>query len=768
MSFDRIPEELKALPQWVVWKYEEELLDNGTTRITKAPYQTNGYRASPTGPNTWADFESVCYAMSFNVFNGIGFVLSKTDPYTIIDLDNKPEAPATPDQLARHQKIYETFQSYTELSVSGTGVHIVLRGAVPFGVHRDNVEVYSDSRFMAFTGNVLRDMPITDGHQQMLDMLYREMQPIAKTTLIDVEGTMDDAELVEMASNAANGEKFTALCNGEWEQLGYPSQSEADFSLLSMLTYYTQDNEQVRRIFRMTKLGKRTKAVKDNKYLDRNLEKIRAQQPPPVDLSAIAAKAQELMNRPPDPETVDMETGEILSPVVNTHTPEPAHVPGVELPPGLIGELAQYFYQTSIRPVPEFALGAALGIISGIAARAYNISGMGLNQYMILLARTGAGKEGISSGIENLISAVRPQLPMIDQFIGPASFASGQALIKALDERPCFVSILGEFGLTLQQICDERANGAERMLRKVLLDLYAKSGWTRTLQPSVYSDVTKNTNSIHAPNVSILGESTPERFFDGLDSSHIAEGLIPRFSVIEYNGPRPPRNPHPNFPPSPELAQKFMNLVVASISMTNNNTCCQVQTSPDAQAMLDQFDTKCDAVMNSSRGEVELQLWNRAHLKALKLSALLAVGVNQNAPLITTREATWAINFVSRDCEIIAKRFKSGDVGKGDSKQYNDLIRVIEAYFKSAPKTLEAYGVTTALINAGVIPYRYLIRRTAGLASFRTDKLGATTALKKTIQVLLDSGMISQIPAGNLAKQFGFSGVAYGVISLSK
>src|SRR5690606_21901645 len=143
-------------------------------------------------------------------------------------------------------------------------------------------------------------------------------------------------------------------------------------------------------------------------------------------------------------------------------------------------------------------ISAAIALVAGIIGRSYNISGTGLNQYIILLAKTGAGKEGAATGIENLVSAVRPIVPMVDRFIGPSAFASGQALIKVLDEQPCFVSILGEFGLTLQQLCDPRANSAQVMLRKVLLDLYNKSGWNKVLRSSVYSDTSKNTKLIRS------------------------------------------------------------------------------------------------------------------------------------------------------------------------------------------------------------------------------------------------------------------------------
>lgn len=730
-----IPIELRALPQWVC---------AGADKIPVSP--RTGQAASVTDPATWGTFEEACRTG----FKHVGFVLAAWDPYCIIDLDNKPEKPLTEEQWQRHQKILTAFDSYTERSASGRGYHIIVKGKLPAGVHRDNVEVYSSARYMICTGDVVRNTPIGD-YQQLLDVLYGEMKPADTVELTERDSLLDDGEVVAMAMRAVNAEKFNALCAGDMTD--YPSQSEADFALLSIIAYYTPDNEQVRRLFRMSALGKREKAVKDDRYLNFALGKIRAQQPAPVDIGALAANAEAVLQALP------IST---QSPVEPSRTPSQApSVPGISLPPGLVGELAQYFYQTAIRPVPEIALAAAIALTAGVCGRSYNISGSGLNQYIILLAKTGSGKEGALSGIENLISAVRPQIPMVDQFLGPAAFASGQALVKVLNDKPCFVSVLGEFGLTLQQLSDQRANSAQLMLRKVLLDLYAKSGWNRMLRSSVYSDTEKNTKIIQAPNVTILGESTPETFFDGLDASHVAEGLIPRFSVIEYTGDRPPRNRNANVPPSQGLAQRFSDLVAVSLTTSNNNACAPVQLDSHSVALLDEFDTRADGIMNASKMDVEMQVWNRAHLKALKLAALLAVGCNPHQPIVTAEMAQWAIAFVTRDVELVAARFKDGDVGQGDSKQYHDLKRAIEAYLGHPTKAVkDRFG---DLHKAKIIPYAHLAQRTAAVASFRQDRLGATNALKRAVQTFLDSGMLIEIARPQLLEKYKFSGVAYGI-----
>lgn len=730
-----IPMELRALPQWVC---------AGPDKVPLSP--RTGQPASVTDPNTWATFEEAVRTGMKHV----GFVLTEWDPYTIIDLDNKPSKPCTPEQWARHQKILEAFDSYTERSASGTGYHIIVKGRIPAGVHRDNVEVYSYARYMICTGDVVRNSPITD-YQQLLDVLYGEMKPADVVELDDVEGVLSDEEVVEMAMRAANADKFNELCRGDWQAMGYESQSEADFALLSIFAYYTRDNEQVRRLFRMSQLGKREKAQKNDKYLNFALGKIRAQQPPLVDFEELKANMAPATSTPEAP------------------TPAPAHyikdtapvVPGVSLPPGLVGEVAQYIYQTAIRPVPEIALGAAIAITAGVCGRSYNISGSGLNQYLILLAKTGAGKEGAVTGIDNLIAAIRPQVPMVDQFIGPSAFASGQALIKVLDERPCFVSVLGEFGLTLQQLCDPRASSPQIMLKKVLLDLYSKSGWNKVLRSSVYSDTDKNTKIVQAPNVTILGESTPESFFEGLDSTHIAEGLIPRFSVIEYTGPRPPRNRNANQPPSQQLVARFSELVSVSLTTANNGTCANVQVESTALQLLDEFDVKADGMINAAGSDVDMQLWNRAHLKALKLAAVIAVGCNPHAPVVTPDIARWAIDFVERDVAVMTTRFQRGEIGAGDHRHEADIRKAVEAYLAMSDSQRLQYKTPKSLLGQPVVPFHYLRRKLRLLSAFKNDRRGVARALEESLKDMVKAEILRQVPPQQAMEKFGVTTELY-------
>lgn len=678
-----------------------------------------------------------------------GFIFSDSDPYTVIDLDK----PTTQEQADRHTRILQAFSdTYAEISVSGTGVHIICRGSIPCVIKADNVEVYSRSRYIVMTGNTLVDKPIIDC-QAMLDVLYAEMpRAVADQALIEEdENWMSDATVVDRALSAANGDKFSALSRGDWS--GYPSQSEADLALISILCFWTRSNEQVRRIFRITGLGRRDKATKNDVYLNRCLQYVRSHEPPMVDFSKLpplqSTTNLQHVSCPQDPLPAD------ISPVVKaTH----AH-----FPPGVLGEIATYITQSSIRPVPEVGLVAALAFASGVVGRQYNISGTGLNQYLILMAPTGTGKEGAASGLDRLFSSVaKEDIPAVDIFQGPGAFASGQALIKRMADKPCFVSVLGEFGLTIKRLSSKYISPADITLKQALLDLYQKSGWQSVLKSSVYSDKEKNSAAVQAPSLTILGESTPESLVEELTPQLIADGLLPRFIIVEYTGHRPKRNRDPFHAPSLQLMSKLKNIIMTVLAMQSNSTCCNVLISSDALKTLDDFDEMCDKHI-SSMSEVYKHLWNRAHLKALKLAGLAAVADNPQAPVVTAAQAAWAIKLVEDDVRTISKRFEENSVGDGEVRLESLLRRSIEQYAElPVEKRIKSYAVPKVVAeDMAVIPYHYLRRRFRLLNAFTQHRNGVKAAIKLCIDDCLEAGIIQELGLDQTLQRFGVKSKVY-------
>ena len=290
-----IPEELKERPQWVV------------SGASKAPLYLKNEKvigAKSTDPATWMSFNDACKLACDNrelitthvdkhgievkqQGYSIGYMLSAEDPFTCIDLDVKDASNCTdasqwttPDQYERFDSIIKTFNSYTEYSRSGKGFHIWVKGNIGEGRRREGVEVYSQERFIVCTGNTFKSEPINERSELLNNMVTQlsSLEPSSNIELVEKEKVEEDNVIVEKLMRQSNAEKFNNLCSGKWQEYDYPSQSEADLALMSMFCFYSESNEQCRSLFRMSELGKREKAVKDNRYLDYTLRTIRSRQ----------------------------------------------------------------------------------------------------------------------------------------------------------------------------------------------------------------------------------------------------------------------------------------------------------------------------------------------------------------------------------------------------------------------------------------------------------------------------------------------------------
>jgi putative DNA primase/helicase len=146
---DSVPSELKHRRQFVNWNAIEKP-DGRLDKIPHAP--SSGCKASTTDLTTWGTFEEALEGL--HRFDGVGFVFCSADPYVGVDLDGCVN-PETGEVAPWAVQIIDSLDSYTELSPSGTGGHIIAKGRIPRSGRRGPVEMYSQDRFFAIT----RDVP---------------------------------------------------------------------------------------------------------------------------------------------------------------------------------------------------------------------------------------------------------------------------------------------------------------------------------------------------------------------------------------------------------------------------------------------------------------------------------------------------------------------------------------------------------------------------------------------------------------------------------
>jgi hypothetical protein len=270
MKYDNFPKELRELKQWVSWKWSER-----KGKKTKILLQANGDYAESNNPDTWDSFENVKKRKDA----GIGFVFLKG--VVGIDLDHAffttGENKGQLKIWAR--KILEKFNSYTEYSPSmigdvHKGVHIIAITDTDFdGLNRkltpeereekemeEGIECYVQGRFFTVTGDVY------EGKKELRNINGKELESWVDSWRANkkVESTPspfmkiipDDENILTRIRKSKNGPKFQTLYDlGNYQSLGFGSQSEADLSLVSSLMFWCCNQKNiVDRLFRGSRL----------------------------------------------------------------------------------------------------------------------------------------------------------------------------------------------------------------------------------------------------------------------------------------------------------------------------------------------------------------------------------------------------------------------------------------------------------------------------------------------------------------------------------
>ena len=235
-----LPAELLQGKCFVNWSWVWQSKNGKPPKWDKPPKNpSTGYPASSTAAETWGNFAQAYRLYEDGKVDGIGRVIQP--PYIGIDLDDcrDPETGIIDEWALR---IIRALNTYTEISPSGKGVKLWLKGKLPGAKHHKKVggveiEIYDKKRYFTLTGHLLDGLPQqVEKRQAELDALYKEIfgeepeadrQPPKPTA----EATLGDAEILRKVRGARNAAKFERLWSADTS--GYKTHSEADYALLN-------------------------------------------------------------------------------------------------------------------------------------------------------------------------------------------------------------------------------------------------------------------------------------------------------------------------------------------------------------------------------------------------------------------------------------------------------------------------------------------------------------------------------------------------------
>lgn len=249
-----IPKELKEKNQWVLFKAIPPKEKDGHWGKAMIDPNTGDY-AKSNDPSTWSSYENALMVANQDKEYGLAFVL--TEGIVFIDVDHCLDKEGNPNELA--SSIMEDFKgTYVEKSVSGTGIHVLAKGKLMEGYkHRNDqigLEMYDTKRFMCITGNSIgKAMPIEERQPQIFQTSIKHLKTTVENhTAFPNLMTRSDQEIISLIERSRIASRFESLMRGDLS--GYPSHSNADYALVNYIGFYTQDENQIDRIFRSSGL----------------------------------------------------------------------------------------------------------------------------------------------------------------------------------------------------------------------------------------------------------------------------------------------------------------------------------------------------------------------------------------------------------------------------------------------------------------------------------------------------------------------------------
>jgi putative DNA primase/helicase len=215
---------------------------------------------------------------NFHTRHHPGFVLTMQHNICGIDIDDciivdKESQQKLIDNKALH--FIQKMNTYTEFSRSGKGIHMLFKAdknkiAKLLGENRKGVrkkvgnigwEFYIAQRQLVITGNVpqYKDIRYIE-HEELKEFLDFMIPPKKNISIKDKSIKMKDKKILDIISRSRQKNKFHDL----WNREPLDGNSDGDFALAGILSFYTQDENQIIRILRASPCGQRKKFDRDN------------------------------------------------------------------------------------------------------------------------------------------------------------------------------------------------------------------------------------------------------------------------------------------------------------------------------------------------------------------------------------------------------------------------------------------------------------------------------------------------------------------------
>lgn len=696
VEFDgyHFPQEIKAIPQWVVCFKD------------KIPMYSPGYqqpleKASPTDPKSWMSFDTAEHLCEMNEGLLPGFVLTPDDPFTVIDMDVKDDTP--PEHSQWFWQIAQGSNSFVESSASGKGLHVWVYGNHGEGRRSSDygIERYSQERFIICTGNVVINKPLSDGNG-VCDYLAQFLDEKAKIIVVvqDQPQVRSDDDVLNDILTWENSDLFEVLYYSPINRLiptQYPSGSEADAALINFLVKASPNNAQVMRIFRKTPLanrgpkpGQKDKIMADDKYLNRTINNMRSYLQ--VEIQRKEAEREALIAMSRNNIAAMMQNSEQDQELIRQSLAVKDAEFEVEkteygFPPGPIGEIAKWIYQTSTLPVPVISITTALAFASAMTAKGWRYRDKHLNAYYIIAARSGTGKNAMHQGIGRIVKKMKDLGVDLDNIFSSADMRSTIAWRKKLLEQVNLCSIMPEIGGMLEDL-NNMANPAAAEKKNFLLNAYSAAHEGALTGGAEYSNKENNIEANQTEvTLTVIGETTLDLLFKNLTGKLAADGFMSRFNYGVYEGYTTTRNLQTRLEFPKYLIDLIHYIYSTQAEYIQSGFAYDIQETQEARDRLYEIQLFLESKLGNEakmNDETLRQIYNRIQEKTERMAGTFAVFERPHQPIVELHHVNWSYSYIMSSVKLMLDRYKTGEIGElNDSKIRRSIADAILRYFSA-------------------------------------------------------------------------------------
>ena len=678
-----IPDDLKAMPRWVIWRNEKT--NSGTTKV---PYQARYHRqhAKSNAPSTWADYAQAIAASAEDGVAGIGIMLGDLgDGRNLcgIDLDGCiADGVMNPDAEA----IVVANPTYWEVSPSGTGLKCLGYGAKPPGARARSddvsykcVEIYDSGRWFAVTGHRYAGDTVQDIQAPLGAMCDRlglmppstRAQPILERRADPGDATARASAYLATMNAAVQGDGgHAALFHAACVAVHGFALGRGDAINLLALEYnprcsppWDLSNPKEAREFER----KVDEAIKSNHnnplgYLLNDAGYSPMPAGKPMDLSGLRCKG------------VGPEPTQPAPPIAKKKMPK-----SLLQPPGLVGRVAAWINETASMHQPELALANSIAFVGALLGKKVKTDEDGrTNFYCLGLGESGVGKDHSRKQIRSLA-----KLSGVGDLIGGEDVTSDTSVLR-LAMRPACLLQFDEIGHFFATNRSSNASSHEAKIIPTLTKLFTSA--SSTYVPKEYAKEEDNIGEIHEPCLCLYGTATPTQVWDSISQDQISDGFMGRLLIFASadNDPDWRRVPDKSPPGAlTDLVAAWGAFVPTAPEGAGNLIAAKppamiVPYTPAAYKILEAFRREARA---ERRKLLDVEgglhpLWGRAYEQATKLALVAAMDQPGETLEIGTVSSAWAVDLVR---QIVTSLVDAASSRVTDSRHERDVRSVMDA-----------------------------------------------------------------------------------------